>query len=71
MNIFDALSLIIESSAAGNVLDNAKKAMGLETTANGTDGRLETTEETMGMPKRNEDSDNDGDYVEEMLKDGD
>ena len=55
----------------GNVLDNAKKAVGLETTVNGTDGRLETTEETMGMPKRNEDSDNNGDYVKEMLKDGD
>jgi hypothetical protein len=65
------LEVRLTNPIVGNVLDNAKKAMGLETTANGTDGQLETTEETMGMLKRDEDSDNDGDYVKEMLKDGD
>ncbi len=65
------LEVRLTNPIIGNVLDNANKAMGLETTANGTDGQLETTEETMGMPKRDEDSDNDGDYVEEMLKEGD
>ena len=50
-----------------NVLDNAKKAMGLDTTtANGT--------KKMGMPKCDEDFDNEedvddvGDFVEEILK---
>jgi hypothetical protein len=65
------LEVRLTNPIVGNVLDNVKKAMGLETTANGTAGRLETTEETMGMLKRDEDSDNDGDYVKEMLKDGD
>ena len=62
----------------GNVLDNAKIAMGLVTTANGNDvmGLVTTANgnmgrskcdvnETMGMPKRDEDYDNDEDVVED------
>ena len=62
----------------GNVLDNAKIAMGLVTTANGNDamglvttanrnmGRLKCDiDETMGMPKCDEDYDNDEDVVED------
>ncbi len=62
----------------GNVLDNAKIAMGLVTTANGNDamglvttanrnmGRLKCDiDEMMGMPKRDEDYDNDEDVVED------
>ena len=62
----------------GNVLDNAKIAMGLVTTANGNDamglvttanrnmGRLKCdVDKMMGMPKRDEDYDNDEDVVED------
>ena len=63
----------------GNVLDNAKKAMGLvTTTANGNDamglvttangnlGRLKWDDDkTKGMPKCDEDYDNDEDVVED------
>jgi hypothetical protein len=56
----------------GNVLDNAKKAMGLDTTtANGTTAN---GTKKMGMPKCDEDFDNEedvddvGDFVEEILK---
>ena len=55
-----------------NVLDNAKKAMGLDTTtANGTTAN---GTKKMGMPKCDEDFDNEedvddvGDFVEEILK---
>ena len=56
----------------GNVLDNAKKVMGLVTattaSVNGTMGRLKCNEDkTMGMPKCDEDLDNDEDFVEEIL----
>ncbi len=61
----------------GNMLDNAKKAMGLMTTSNGTAmGLVMTANETMEMPKYDEDYDNDDedvvndeDFVEEILKD--
>ena len=56
----------------GNVLDNAKKAMGLVTsTAKEND---EKGEKNMGMPKCDEDCENEedvddvGDFVEEILK---
>jgi hypothetical protein len=73
----------------GNVLNNAKKAMGLvTTTANGNDekglatteygnmGRLKCNDDKkMGMPKCDEDYDNEedvddvGDFVQEILND--
>jgi hypothetical protein len=61
----------------GNVLDNAKKAIGLvtTTTANGNDEKGLVTNEKMGMPKCDEDCDDeeevddDGDFVDEILND--
>ena len=78
----DLVSMVLEvrltNPIVGNVLDNAKIAMGLVTTANGNDAMgLVTTanenmgrskcdvDETMGMPKRDEDYDNDEDVVED------
>ena len=50
----------------GNVLDNAKIAMGLVATVNGNMKRSKCdVGESMGMPKRDEDYDNDEDVVED------
>ncbi len=78
----------LNNPIAGNVLDNAKQMMGLVITANGNDAMgLVTTansnmvqlkcddNKTMGMPKCDDDYDNDEDvvkdedFVEEIIND--
>jgi hypothetical protein len=73
----DLESMVLEvrltNPIVGNVLDNAKIAMGLVTPGNGDDSIGLVTDKTRGMPKCDEEYDNDEyvgedeDFFEEVL----